>query len=278
MAQTIPFPALAGTPLAAGEVALVGAGPGDAGLLTLRGWSLLQQADVLVYDRLVSPEIMALLPDSLPRHFAGKASGHHSMPQEQINDLLLQLAREGLRVVRLKGGDPFVFGRGGEEIEYLLQHGISCHVVPGITAAAGCTAYAGIPLTHRDCAQSCQFITGHLQDDGALSLPWQSLAVSTNTLVFYMGLASLDEISRQLSAHGMSPEMPAALIANGARVDQKVLRGTLATLPRLAAEAGLVPPTLTVIGKVVALFDDNAVSFPARLLAQTQPVEACPCE
>ena len=248
-----------------GEVALVGAGPGDPGLLTLRAWSLLQQADVVVYDRLVSPALLALLPAGCDRRFVGKTSGFHSLPQEQINQLLVDLALQNQRVVRLKGGDPFIFGRGAEELEFLLERGIDCQVVPGITAAAGCSTYAGIPLTHRDLAQSCQFITGHLQQDGALTLPWQSLASGGQTLVFYMGLASLGEISRQLIAAGLPADTPAALIGNGTRDDQQVVRGNLQQLERLARDHQLSAPTLTVIGRVVGLFAGQALSYPARL-------------
>lgn len=168
-------------------------------------------------------------------------------------------------MVRLKGGDPFIFGRGGEELDYLLARGIDCQVVPGITAAAGCTAYAGIPLTHRDVAHSCQFITGHLQENGELRLPWSSLANAKQTLVFYMGLSTLGEISRQLIAAGLPADTPAALIGNGTRDDQQVVRCTLAQLPLMADEKQLTPPTLTVIGRVVELFAKRRVSFPARL-------------
>ncbi len=265
MDQPTLFPASLSATLAPGEVALVGAGPGDPGLLTLRGWSLLQQADAVVYDRLVSEDLMALLPGRCSRHYVGKTSGFHSLPQPQINQLLVDLARTNKRVVRLKGGDPFIFGRGGEELDYLLARGIDCQVVPGITAAAGCTAYAGIPLTHRDVAHSCQFITGHLQENGELRLPWSSLANAKQTLVFYMGLSTLGEISRQLIAAGLPADTPAALIGNGTRDDQQVVRCTLAQLPLMADEKQLTPPTLTVIGRVVDLFAKRRVSFPARL-------------
>ena len=271
--STICFPAALRATFAAGEVALVGAGPGDPGLLTLRAWSLLQQADVVVYDRLVSPALLALLPRGCERRFVGKTSGFHSLPQEQINQLLVDLALQQRRVVRLKGGDPFIFGRGAEELEFLLAHGIDCQVVPGITAASGCSTYAGIPLTHRDLAQSCQFITGHLQQDGALTLPWDSLASGGQTLVFYMGLASLGEISRQLIAAGLPADTPAALIGNGTREDQQVVRGSLQHLEQLAREHQLSAPTLTVIGRVVGLFADQQLSHPARLDAPANRAE-----
>lgn len=267
MDQPHTLPASLGATLAAGEVALVGAGPGDPGLLTLRAWSLLQQADVVVYDRLVSDRLMQLLPARCQRHFVGKTSGYHSLPQPQINQLLVDLARQNLRVVRLKGGDPFIFGRGAEELEYLLGHGINGQVVPGITAAAGCSAYAGIPLTHRDLAHSCQFITGHLQEDGALQLPWRSLVEGKQTLVFYMGLASLGEISRSLIAAGLPANTPAALISSGTRPEQQVVRCTLQALPGMAEQHQLIPPTLTVIGDVVGLFADHSTQHPARVLS-----------
>jgi uroporphyrin-III C-methyltransferase len=247
-----------------GEVALVGAGPGDPRLLTLRAWSLLMQADAVVYDRLISPELLSLIPLACVRHYVGKASGCHSLPQEQINQLLADLANQGLRVVRLKGGDPFIFGRGAEELEYLLQSGIDCQVVPGITAASGCSAYAGIPLTHRDLVNSCRFITGHLQCDGELSLPWSSLADGSQTLVFYMGLSNLWIIAERLIEAGLSADTPAALISNGTRPDQHVARGLLQQLPALALECPPGIPTLTVIGNVVDLFATRQLDFPAR--------------
>ncbi|MGP3789111.1 uroporphyrinogen-III C-methyltransferase [Pseudomonas sp. B392_1p] len=271
------FPASLCATLAPGEVALVGAGPGDPGLLTLRAWSLLQQADAVVYDRLVGQQLIDLLPARCSLHYVGKASGYHSLPQEQINELLAALALGKRRVVRLKGGDPFVFGRGAEELEYLLERGIDCQVAPGITAAAGCSTYAGIPLTHRDLAQSCQFITGHLQKDGELALPWASLADNGKTLVFYMGLASLDEISRNLIAAGLPADTPAALIGNGTREDQQVVRGTLQQLAALARDNQLNAPTLTVIGRVVGLFAEHTVGYPARLQGQRESREEAVC-
>lgn len=267
MDMPITLPASLCATLAPGEVALVGAGPGDPGLLTLRAWSLLQQADAVVYDRLVSPALLELLPGSCQTHYVGKASGCHSLPQPEINQLLADLAAQHLRVLRLKGGDPFIFGRGAEELEFLLERGINCQVVPGITAAAGCTAYAGIPLTHRDLAHSCQFITGHLQQDGELNLPWSSLADSGQTLVFYMGLASLGAISSNLIGAGLPGDTPAALIGNGTRPDQQVVRGTLQQLPAMALDNLLTPPTLTVIGQVVGLFAEQRIEYPARLRA-----------
>lgn len=263
MDQATNLPTALQATFSAGEVALIGAGPGDPSLLTLRAWSLLQQADVVVYDRLVSPALMALLPPSCARRYVGKASGQHSLPQDQINQLLADLAQQGLRVARLKGGDPFIFGRGSEELDYLLKRQINCQIVPGITAASGCTAYAGIPLTHRGVAHSCEFITGHLQEDGALHLPWQSLANPKKTLVFYMGLGSLTAISTALIQAGLAADTPAALIGNGTYANQQVVRGSLAQLQEMAHNAELTPPTLTVIGQVVALFDGQQISHPA---------------
>lgn len=277
MDQTLVIPAALQAPFASGEVALIGAGPGDPSLLTLRAWSLLQQADVVVYDRLVSPELMALLPEHCARRFVGKSSGHHSLPQEQINHLLVDLAQQGLRVARLKGGDPFVFGRGSEELDHLLKSQISCQVVPGITAASGCTAYAGIPLTHRGVAQSCQFITGHLQEDGELRLPWESLVDPKKTLVFYMGLSSLKEISNELVLAGLAADTPAALIGNGTYANQQVVRGTLAQLQDMADNAQLTPPTLTVIGKVVGLFSNQPSSHPAHFSHISANAEEAVC-
>ncbi|MBK5301967.1 MULTISPECIES: uroporphyrinogen-III C-methyltransferase [Gammaproteobacteria] len=264
MHPSIVLPAALASPFRPGEVALVGAGPGDPRLLTLRAWSLLMQADAVVYDRLISPELLTLIPLTCARHYVGKASGCHSLPQEQINELLAALADSGQRVVRLKGGDPFIFGRGAEELEYLLQRNIDCQVVPGITAASGCSAYAGIPLTHRDLVNSCRFITGHLQRDGELQLPWSSLADSSQTLVFYMGLSNLGIIAQRLIEAGMAADTPAALISNGTRPDQHVARGKLHQLPTLALDCPPGIPTLTVIGKVVDLFATQQQEYPAR--------------
>ncbi|QXI50746.1 uroporphyrinogen-III C-methyltransferase [Pseudomonas alvandae] len=265
MPAPIVLPAALQSSFRPGEVALVGAGPGDPGLLTLRAWSLLMQADAVVYDRLISPQLLSLIPLACARHYVGKAAGCHSLPQPQINQLLADLADQGQRVVRLKGGDPFIFGRGAEELEYLLSRGIDCQVVPGITAAAGCSAYAGIPLTHRDLVNSCRFITGHLQRDGELDLPWRSLADDSQTLVFYMGLSNLRTIAERLIAAGLSADTPAALISNGTRPDQQVLRGTLGELPHMAQACADGLPTLTVIGKVVGLFAQQPVQHPARI-------------
>lgn len=273
MPAPIVLPAALQSSFRPGEVALVGAGPGDPGLLTLRAWSLLTQADAVVYDRLISPQLLSLVPLPCARHYVGKAAGCHSLPQAQINELLAALADQGQRVVRLKGGDPFIFGRGAEELEYLLARGIDCQVVPGITAAAGCTAYAGIPLTHRDLVNSCRFITGHLHREGDLNLPWQSLADDSQTLVFYMGLANLGVIAAQLMKAGLAPDTPAALISNGTRPDQQVFRGTLQRLPSMAMDCSEGLPTLTVIGKVVDLFAHQPLQHPARLhpLIQARP-------
>ncbi|UZE04024.1 uroporphyrinogen-III C-methyltransferase [Pseudomonas corrugata] len=272
MPVPLDLPAALQSPFRPGEVALVGAGPGDPGLLTLRAWSLLMQADAVVYDRLISPQLLSLIPLPCARHYVGKAAGCHSLPQPQINELLADLADQGQRVVRLKGGDPFIFGRGAEELEYLLARGVDCQVVPGITAAAGCSAYAGIPLTHRDLVNSCRFITGHLQREGDLNLPWQSLADASQTLVFYMGLSNLSTIAARLMEAGLAADTPAALVSNGTRPDQQVLRGTLAQLPEMAKSCAEGLPTLTVIGQVVGLFAHQPLHHPARLL----PIPARP--
>ncbi|PWC09925.1 siroheme synthase CysG [Brenneria corticis] len=232
-----------------GEVVLVGAGPGDAGLLTLKGLQQLQQADIVVYDRLVSEGVLNLIRRDAERIFVGKASGHHSIPQEQINQLLLEKALAGKRVVRLKGGDPFIFGRGGEELEYLQQAGIPFSVVPGITAASGCSAYSGIPLTHRDHAQSVRLITGHVRHDGELD--WASLAADKQTLVFYMGLQQADDIQRKLLEQRLPETVPVALIENGTAAAQRVLTGQLSQLGELAQQAA--SPSLIIIGDVVGL-------------------------
>lgn len=254
--------------LQAGEVALVGSGPGDAELLTIRALRFIEQADVAIYDRLVSDEIMALLPANCERLYVGKEQAKHCVPQDKINELLLQYAQQGKRVLRLKGGDPFIFGRGGEEAQYLLKNGVSCHLCPGITAASGCTTYAGIPLTHRGVAQGCTFITGHMQNDGQLNLPWQSLSDSSQTVVFYMGINTLPSITEQLIKHGRNANTPAALIRKGTQPEQQIFRGKISNLAALVAEHKITPPTLIVIGDVVNQLTDVALAKPGFLDAK----------
>jgi uroporphyrin-III C-methyltransferase/precorrin-2 dehydrogenase/sirohydrochlorin ferrochelatase len=235
-----------------GEVYLIGAGPGAPDLLTFRALRLMQQADVIVYDRLVTPEILDLARRDAERIYVGKQRDDHVLPQESINELLADLAKTGKRVARLKGGDPFIFGRGGEEIETLMQQGIPFQVVPGITAASGCATYAGIPLTHRDHAQSCTFVTGHLKD-GTVNLNWTQLAAPDQTVVIYMGLVGLEQICSSLIAHGSPKNLPIALIQQGTTDHQKVITGTLETLPGQIAHEQIKAPTLIIIGTVVNL-------------------------
>lgn len=238
--------------LPAGTVYLVGAGPGDPDLLTLKAARLLKQADVVVYDNLVSDGVISLIHDGAEKIYVGKEMNRHTLPQTEINQLLVRLAKDGRKVVRLKGGDPFIFGRGGEELEVLADHGIAFEVIPGITAASGISCYAGIPLTHRDYAQSCLFTTGHLKD-GSPDLDWPSLARQNQTVVIYMGLGALSEIAHQLIKHGMSADMPAAIIEKGTSSQQKVITGTLETLPDLVRALNLKSPSLIIVGQVVAL-------------------------
>ena len=235
-----------------GEVYLVGAGPGDPDLLTFRALRLLQQADVIVYDRLVSSEILDMARRDADLVYVGKERDKHTLPQEDINLLLARIAKKGKRVLRLKGGDPFIFGRGGEEIDTLMQQGVRFQIVPGITAAAVAASYAGIPLTHRDYAQSVTFVTGHLKD-GSMNLNWPVLAQPNQTLVVYMGLLGVKTLCAKLIEHGMSADMPMAMVQKATTREQKVLVGTLGSMPELLASTTIKPPTLIIVGEVVSL-------------------------
>lgn len=240
--------------LQGGKVWLVGAGPGDPDLLTIKAARVIARADAIVYDHLVGNGIMELARADARVIYAGKESSKHTMPQGDINQLLVTLAREGLSVVRLKGGDPFIFGRGGEELETLVASDVPFEVVPGVTAAAGCAAYSGFPLTHRDHAQAVTFVTGHLKD-GTVNLDWPALARPNQTVVFYMGIGAAEEICKQMINHGLPSMTPAAVIRNGTQVDQKTVLGTLGTLPHRILESGIKPPALIVIGSVVGLHE-----------------------
>ncbi len=246
-----------------GIVYLVGGGPGNPELLTLRALRVMRRADVVLYDHLVAPAIVDRVRRHAKRVYVGKKSGNHALPQQDINALMVRLARQGKRVVRLKGGDPFVFGRGGEEIETLAAHGIPFEIVPGITAACGAGAFAGIPLTHRDHAHSCVFVTGHLKD-GSIDLDWQALARPKQTVVIYMGVHGLAVLAERLAAHGLPTDTPAGLVENATLPTQRVVTGTLATITELAVRENISPPALLIVGEVVALRDKLAWYQPGR--------------
>ncbi len=248
-----------------GKVYLVGAGPGDPELLTLKAYRLMQEIDVLVYDRLVSPGILDLVPNDVQRIFVGKSVGKHCVPQQKINQLIVDLANAGSCVLRLKGGDPYVFGRGGEEAEVLVEAEIPFEVIPGITSAAGASSYAGIPLTHRDYAQSVTFATGHLKND-ALSLDWPLLARAHSTVVIYMGVGSLPTIAEQLQIHGRAASTPVAIVQNATCSDQKILVGTLQDIAEEARRQGIEAPASIIIGEVVAL--QARLGNPEKTLAE----------
>jgi uroporphyrin-III C-methyltransferase/precorrin-2 dehydrogenase/sirohydrochlorin ferrochelatase len=252
-----------------GKVMLVGGGPGDPDLLTLKALRALRNADVVLYDHLVAPGIVELARAAAERIYVGKEADNHALGQDKINALMVRFAREGKRVVRLKGGDPFIFGRGGEEIETLAEQGIAFEIVPGVTAASGAAAYAGIPLTHRDYAQSCHFVTGHLKD-GSAGLDWEALARPRQTVVVYMGVHGLAQICEGLVAHGLSADTPAALVEKATLPDQRVIEGTLATLPGAAAKQRAKPPALLIVGEVVRLRRKLALGDLAPLAVHRQ--------
>jgi uroporphyrin-III C-methyltransferase/precorrin-2 dehydrogenase/sirohydrochlorin ferrochelatase len=237
-----------------GEVYLIGGGPGDPDLLTFRALRLMQKADVVVHDRLISKEVLELTRRDAERIYVGKERDNHAVPQEEINQLLADLAKQGKRVCRLKGGDPFVFGRGGEEIETLTENGVNFQVVPAITAALGASAYAGIPLTHRDYSQAAVFVTGHLKD-GSMNLNWPALAQPNQTVVFYMGLKGLPVICSQLMEHGLPSETPIALVQQATTPRQRVFTGTIGDMPERIANEQVKAPTLIIVGNVVKLHD-----------------------
>jgi len=243
-----------------GRVVLVGAGPGDPELITLKAARVLGRADVVVYDHLVSPAVLEYAPQTAARVYVGKERDRHTLPQQEINHLLVALARAGKHVVRLKGGDPFVFGRGGEEMQALAQEGIHCEVIPGITAACGIAAATGVPLTHRDYAHGCVFVTGHLRD-GSMDLDWDALARPRQTIVIYMGLRGLAVVAQQLIAHGLAATTPAMVVENGTNPQQRVVTGTLATLPALVEASALRSPALAVVGEVVRCRDAIAAAI-----------------
>jgi uroporphyrin-III C-methyltransferase/precorrin-2 dehydrogenase/sirohydrochlorin ferrochelatase len=252
-----------------GEVWLVGAGPGPVDLLTLRALRLMRQADAVVYDRLVGPDVLELVPPEAERFFVGKMRDRHVMAQAEVNALLVRLACAGRRVLRLKGGDPFIFGRGGEELEALAAAGVPFQVVPGITAALGCAACAGIPLTHRDHAHTLVFVTGHTRD-GTVELNWPVLTQPRQTVVVYMGIKALPSLCRQLIAHGLAPGTQAAVIENGTHAHQRIVTGTLTNLPERVPEHQLSGPALVVIGEVVGLH--QTLAWFGRTVAAAQPV------
>ena len=264
-----------------GQVALVGAGPGDPGLLTLNALMLIQQADVLVCDRLVSDEIAALKPAKAELINAGKSCKEHVLTQDQTNQVLVDQAKLGKRVVRLKGGDPYIFGRGGEEVEVLMDNQIESIIVPGITAASGCSAYAGFPLTHRDFAQSVTLATGHIKHDGKLELDWSALASNDRTVVFYMGLNNAQLISDNLQAQGRGGDTPVGLIERGTTLKQRTVFTTLSELPQAIKDNGLKPPTMMIVGEVVSIAvknkerDEKKIAENLLIKAESSEPQAC---